>query len=99
MLDKNQKLLLSEQALEKKGILFGPLNPGVTNKQREQVWEDITALLIYNGASAELTAAYVRHTEWGNLSRSVVEKYKKLLKSGAEGKLISKCLLTSSFYS
>ena len=85
MLSREQKLLLSQLVLSKKNILFGPLSPGVTNKTRTQNWEEITNELIANGASATTNHSYMRHTEWGNLQRSVVEKYKKHLRSGAEG--------------
>ena len=85
MLSREQKLLLSQLVLYKKNILFGPLSPGVTNKTRTQNWEEITNELIANGASATTNHSYMRHTEWGNLQRSVVEKYKKHLRSGAEG--------------
>ena len=87
MLDANQKLLFSQLVLDNKGILMGALGPGVTNKLRDKKWQEITSLLIANGASSELSATYVRHTEWGNLSRSVVDKFRKHLRSGAEGKL------------
>lgn len=87
MLNANLKLLLSQQALEKKNILFGPLTPGITAKIRDQTWQEITQLLIANGASPDLTHYYVKHTEWQNLTRSVTNKFKKLLKSGEEGNL------------
>ena len=87
MLGITQKLLLSEKALAYKSYLFGSLGEGVTSKLRNQIWDYITSELIVNGAPADLTAHYLRHTEWGNLTRSVMEKYKKHLKSGAEGNL------------
>jgi len=87
MLDANQKLLLSQEVLTNKSILFGPLTPGITNKIRDQIWQKITNLLIANGASADLTTYYVKHTEWQNLTRSVTNKFKKHLKSGEEGNL------------
>jgi len=87
MLDADQKLLLSQLALEKKHILFGRLSPGITNKVRDKIWQDITSLLIANGASADLTPYYVKHTEWQNITRSVTNKFKKHLKSGEEGNL------------
>jgi Myb/SANT-like DNA-binding domain len=85
MLTQEQKLLLSQLVLAKKNLLLGSFSPTINNKVRTQAWQEVTTELIANGAHPDLSSKKVRHTEWGNLQRSVVEKYRKHLKSGAEG--------------
>jgi len=85
MLSADQKLLLANLIFSNKTTLMGKLLPGVTNKIRSAAWDEVTQELISNGASPTLTTSYVRHTEWGNLQKSVMEKFKKHQKSGAEG--------------
>ena len=85
MLNEDQKLLLSQLVLSNKSVLLGSLGPCVTNKTRAKMWQYVTDQLIANGAPTTTTANYMRHTEWGNLSRSVVEKFKTRVRSGAAG--------------
>ena len=85
MLTLDQKQKLADLIFENKNILIGKFPPGVTNKMRTDAWDEVARELLANGADPTLTTADLRHTEWGNLQKSVMEKFKKHLKSGAAG--------------
>ena len=63
--------------------MIGRLSPTVTNVNRNKCWQDVTDLLVANGAITD--AFKVRHNEWGNLVRSAAEKYRKSQKTGQKG--------------
>ena len=85
MLTPELKQLLADLIFENKPTLMGKFSPGITNRMRSDGWDAVTQELVANGADPSLSTSYLRHTEWGNLQKSALEKYKKHLKSGAPG--------------
>ena len=83
MLSYDQKLLLANFVKEHKAVMIGRLSSTVTNTDRNKCWQEATDLLIANGAVTD--AFKLRHNDWGNLTRSSAEKYKKSKQTGQKG--------------
>jgi len=83
MLSYDQKMLLANFVKENKDLMIGRLSSTVTNAKRNQCWQEVTNLLLANGAVTD--AFKVRHNEWGNMSRLIQEKYRKSRQTGRKG--------------
>jgi hypothetical protein len=89
MLSKIQKILLAELVLHKKNILFSSFSPSITKELKNSTWQNILQELRSAGALLK-DFQQVRDKEWPNLKNSVMKRYQESLKSGAEGKDLSK---------
>jgi hypothetical protein len=85
MLTKEQKLVMVTFVFHNKAKMIGSLTPSCTNRDRKEKWEELRSLLISHGLPESVTAEALRTTEWQNVRRGTVEKFRKLNKSGAEG--------------
>ena len=83
MLTYDQKLLLANFVKEHKAVMIGRLSSTVTNVERNKCWQEVTDLLIANGAVVD--PYKLRHNDWGNLTRGCAEKYRKSKKTGQKG--------------
>ncbi len=88
MLSKENKLYLAQLVNERKDILFPLFSVKLTNQVKVAAWEDIRIALMARGAVIK-DAKFLRDWEWSNLSRQVVGRYRKSLKTGQDGSSLS----------
>ena len=84
MLLKSQKLLLAQLVRENKTIVLAPFSSTVTQKAKQQAWENILSQI--NGVGANVDSIKtLQDVIWANIRRSTIKKVSESKKTGAGG--------------
>ena len=84
MLSKSQKLLLAQLVREDKTIVLAPFLSTVTEKAKQQAWENILSQINGIGANVD-SIKTLRDVIWANIRQSTIKKVSESKKTGVGG--------------
>jgi tRNA nucleotidyltransferase (CCA-adding enzyme) len=84
MAEANQRLIVAELVAGKADKIFKNLGPDWTNRDRQNLWEEVRVNAISAGCTGleKRDYTYVRDTIWGGAKRDAMKKFDISKKSG-----------------
>lgn len=85
-----QFVALAQSVKERKDVLFGPLSPWLTLKNKRQAWEEVVQEMASIGCYVK-SYNHLRDVTWTNLRRAVLKRWEESKKTGTEGSELTEC--------